>query len=397
MELLVKKFVKNYQDTENPQVRTAYGVLTSTVGICCNLLLAVLKFTAGILMGSVAVTADGFNNLSDAASSIISLVGVKMAERPADQEHPFGHGRMEYIAALIVAFLVVEVGFTLFRTSIGKIRNPEEIFFSPVPFAFLILSVIVKLWMGFYNRRLGKRINSKVMLAVSADSFGDVAATCATIVSILISVFTGWKVDGITGLLVSLLVIWSGISIIRETIAPLLGEGYDPELADAIRELVERHEGIVGSHDLIVHNYGPGRSIASIHAEVPRDVDIEESHSVIDHIEKQAKRELDVFLVIHMDPVEIHDARVLAVRDKLTRILTVLDERLSFHDFRAVFNGEQVDLYFDLVVPGSCSEEEQLRIRQQVAGLMKELNEGYTCNIELDKGFADGSISPFVE
>ncbi|MDO4616020.1 MAG: cation diffusion facilitator family transporter [Lachnospiraceae bacterium] len=389
MELLVHKFVRDYQNTGDQTVRTAYGVLTSTVGILCNLFLFLLKLSAGLVMGSLAVIADGFNNLSDAASSIISLIGVKMAQKPADKEHPFGHGRLEYIAAMIVAFIVVEVGLTLFRSSVGKIRNPEELKFSWIPFVFLVVSVFIKLWMGFYNRRLGKRIDSKVMLAVSADSFGDVAATSATIAAILISAFSGINIDGIAGLLVSLLVMWSGIGIIRETAAPLIGEGNDPELERSIKELVEQHDGIVGSHDLIVHNYGPGRSMASIHAEVPREVDIEESHAVIDHIERQAKSDLDVNLVIHMDPVEIHDERVLAIRDKLGRILTVLDERLSFHDFRAMFSDEQVNIYFDLVVPYSYSDAEQLRLRDQVAGLMREVGEGYVCFIELDRSFCE--------
>ncbi|MDO4491916.1 MAG: cation diffusion facilitator family transporter [Lachnospiraceae bacterium] len=391
MEFLVRKFVKNYQDTENLQVRTAYGVLTSTVGICCNVFLFILKFTVGLLLGSVAVTADAFNNLSDAASAIIALFGVKMAGKPADKEHPFGHGRMEYIAALIVAFIVVEVGLTLFRSSIGKIRNPEELTFAWLPFVFLVLSVLVKLWMGIYNRRLGKRIDSQVMMATSADSFGDVAATSATIAAILISVFFKWNIDGIAGLLVSLLVMWSGIGIIKEAIAPLLGEGNDPELAATIKELVERHPGIVGTHDLIVHNYGPGRSMASIHAEVPRDVDIEESHAVIDHIEKQVKRDLDVFLVIHMDPVEIHDARVLAIKEKLERILAVLDEQLTFHDFRAVFVDSEVNIFFDLVVPYSYNDKDQQHLREQVIRLMREVNEGYNCSIELDRSFSEGN------
>lgn len=393
MELLVRIFVKNYKNTEDVKVRTAYGVLTSTVGICCNVFLFTLKFIVGMVLGSVAVTADAFNNLSDAASAIIALVGVKMAGKPADKEHPFGHGRMEYIAALIVAFIVVEVGLTLFKSSIGKIRNPEELTFSWVPFIFLVLSVLIKFWMGCYNRKLGKRIDSQVMMATSADSFGDVAATSATIVAILISVFFKWNIDGIAGLLVSILVMWSGIGIIRETLAPLIGEGSDPELAKNIKELVERHPGIVGSHDLIVHNYGPGRSMASIHAEVPREVDIEDSHNVIDHIEKQAKTDLDVFLVIHMDPVEIHDERVLAIKEKLTRILGVLDEKLTFHDFRAVFMEEEVNIFFDLVVPYTYSDADQLRLKQQVIGLMHEVNEGYNCSIELDRSFTEEANS----
>ncbi len=389
IDFLVRRFVKDYENTDNVKVRTAYGVLTGILGLCCNLFLFTVKFISGLLLGSMAVTADAFNNLSDAASVVIGLVGIKMAEKPADKEHPFGHGRMEYIAALIVAFIVVEVGLTLARSSIGKIRNPEELTFSAISFVFLVLSVLIKLWMGLYNRKLGSRIDSQVMLAASADSFGDALATTATIVSILISLFLGYNIDGIAGLLVSFLVIWSGIGIIKDTIAPLLGEGNDPVLEKNIKELVEHHPGIVGSHDLIVHNYGPGRSMASIHAEVPREVDIEESHNVIDHIERQAKRDLGVFLVIHMDPVEIHDERVLAIRDKLQRILAVLDEELSFHDFRAIFTEEKINIFFDLVVPYSYSEEDQERLEKQVTALMREVNEDYCCYIQMDRSFSD--------
>ena len=387
IQFLVRRFVKNHEDTENPDVRTAYGILSSVVGIFCNVLLFVVKMTIGTLMRSMAVMADAFNNLSDAASSVIGFVGVKMANKPADKDHPFGHGRMEYIAALIVSFLVIEVGITFFKSSIEKIRNPEELAFSWISFIILALSVGVKLWLSVFNRVLGRRIDSKVMLATAADSMGDVITTTATLVSIIVCRFSGVNIDGVVGLIVSIVVIMSGISIARDTLEPLIGKGVDPKLYGEIKELVESYDGIVGTHDLIVHNYGPGRSMASIHAEVPRDVDIETSHEIIDRAEREVSKKLGLFLVIHMDPVEVHDARVLAIKEKLGRVLHALDDRLTFHDFRVVFGKEQINLIFDLVVPFTYNEEEELKLSQQVMALMQEVDARYQCVITMDRSF----------
>lgn len=387
IQFLVHRFVKDYNDTERPEVRTAYGVLSSVVGIFCNVLLFVAKLSIGLLMRSMAVMADAFNNLSDAASSIIGFVGVKMASKPADKDHPFGHGRMEYIAALIVSFLVIQVGLTFFKSSVDKIQNPEELTFHWISFLILALSVGVKLWLSVFNRTLGRRIDSKVMLATATDSMGDVITTSATLVSLIVCRFTGVNIDGIVGLAVSLVVIWSGISIARDTLEPLIGQGADPKLYAQIKQQVEAYDGIVGTHDLIVHNYGPGRSMASIHAEVPRDVDIETSHEIIDRIEREVSGKLGIFLVIHMDPVEIHDARVLAIREKLGRVLHVLDSQLTFHDFRVVFGKEQINLIFDLVVPFTYSEQEEVKLSQQVMALMQEVDPRYQCVITMDRSF----------
>ena len=273
-EFLVRHFVKDYEHTEKVSVRTAYGVLASIVGIFCNVFLFLVKFAVGLVIHSVSVTADAFNNLSDAGSSIISFVGVKLAEKPADEEHPFGHGRMEYIAALIVSFLVLEVGFTFLKDSIGKIQSPEVLRFQIVSVVILILSIGVKLWLGLFNRKLGERIDSKVMMAVFTDSMGDVLTTAATIFSLIFFRFTGINIDGITGIGVALVVMWAGVGIAKDTLEPLLGDAVEPEVYRKIKQFVERYDGIVGSHDLIVHNYGPNRSMASIHAEVPNTTDI---------------------------------------------------------------------------------------------------------------------------
>ena len=335
-EFLIKHFIKDYKEVEKMSVRTAYGVLASIVGIFCNVFLFVVKFVVGFILHSVSVTADAFNNLSDAGSSIISFVGVKMAEKPADRDHPFGHGRIEYIAALVVSFLVLEVGFTFLKDSIGKIQTPETLNFQTVSVVILILSIAVKLWLGLFNRKLGEKINSKVMMAVFADSMGDVITTGATILSLIFFRLTGINIDGIVGVGVALVVMWAGVGIARDTLEPLIGEAIDPEVYEEIKSFVESYDGIEGTHDLIVHNYGPGRSMASIHAEVPNDVDIEQSHEIIDRIERDTAKKLGIFLVIHMDPVEMKDQRVLQIRDRAVQILRELDPACSIHDFRVV-------------------------------------------------------------
>lgn len=386
-EFLVNKFIKDSANIESTEVRTRYGMLASVVGIFCNVLLFSVKLAIGLILSSLAVTADAFNNLSDAASSIISFVGVKMAGKPADAEHPFGHGRIEYIAALIVSFLVIEVGFTFFKSSISKIMHPEEITFDPVPFIILILSILVKLWMAFFNNKLGKRIDSKVMLATAADSLGDVITTSATVISIVICHFTSINVDAIAGLIVSGIVIWSGVSIAKDTLEPLIGQRVPSELYQKITDMVESYEGIVGAHDLIVHNYGPNRSMATIHAEVPNDVSIEASHEIIDRIERDAKKELNILLVIHMDPVEMRDEEVLELRAKTSHIVHALDPELHFHDFRVLKENEQKNLIFDLVVPDSYTEKDANRVMHQLIALLHEMEKNVDCIITLDRSF----------
>ena len=386
-DFLVNKFIKDSTNIESTEVRTRYGMLASVVGIFCNVLLFSVKLTIGLILSSLAVTADAFNNLSDAASSIISFIGVKMAGKPADAEHPFGHGRIEYIAALIVSFLVIEVGFTFFKSSISKILHPEEISFDLVPFVILILSILVKLWMAFFNNKLGKRIDSKVMLATAADSLGDVITTSATVLSIIICHFTSINVDAIAGLIVSAIVIWSGISIAKDTLEPLIGERVPAELYQKITDIVESYDGIVGTHDLIVHNYGPNRSMATIHAEVPNDINIDVSHEIIDKIERDVKKDLNILLVIHMAPVEMRDEEVLSLREKTSRIVHALDPELNFHDFRVLKENEQRNLIFDLVIPDSYSEKDANRVMHQLVSLLHEMDGNVECIITLDRSF----------
>ena len=386
-EFLVRHFVKNYEETEKVSVRTAYGVLASVVVIFCNVFLFAVKWMIGFFLHSIAVMADAFNNLSDAGSSIIGLVGVKMASKPADEDHPFGHGRIEYIAALIVAFLVLQVGFTFFKDSIGKIREPEELKFQLVSIIILILSIGVKLWMGYFNRTLGNKINSKVMLATAADAMGDVITTSATILAILFWKVTGINIDGFVGIGVSLVVMWAGVGIAKDTLEPLIGEAVDPEEYERITNFVEGYDEIVGSHDLIVHNYGPGRSMASIHAEVPNDVDIEVSHEIIDRIERDAIKNLGIFLVIHMDPIETKDTYVLQVREQVEQTLEALDPAVSIHDFRMVDGKEQVNLIFDMVVPFEYDKKKQDELRMTLIKLLQIVDHRYQCVITLERSY----------
>ena len=384
IQILAKCLIKNWEDVASPAVRKAYGILCGAVGIGLNLLLFAGKFFAGTLSGSIAITADAFNNLSDAGSSVVTLLGFQLAGQKPDRDHPFGHGRIEYIAALVVSFLVLEVGFTFLKDSIGKIRMPEALNFQTVSVAVLIVSIAVKLWLGLFNRKLGERINSKVMMAVFTDSMGDVITTGATILSLIFFRLTGINIDGIVGVGVALVVMWAGVGIARDTLEPLIGEAIDPEVYKEIKSFVESYDGIEGTHDLLVHNYGPGRSMASIHAEVPNDVDIEQSHEIIDRIEREAAKKLGIFLVIHMDPVEMKDQRVLQVRDRAVQILKELDPACSIHDFRMVHGENQINLIFDMVIPIEYDEEMRKELPQKLADRLKESDPRYECVITVE-------------
>ncbi|CUX24562.1 cation diffusion facilitator family transporter [Clostridium sp. C105KSO13] len=389
-EFLVKHFVKDYECVEKMSVRTAYGILASIVGIFCNMFLFIIKLAIGIGVRSVSVMADGFNNLSDACSSVISFIGVRMAGKPADEKHPFGHGRVEYISALIVSFFVLEVGFTFLKDSLAKIRRPQELRFQLLSVVILLLSIGVKLWLGSFNRKLGKKINSKVMMAMFTDSMGDVVTTIATILSLIFFALTGINIDGFVGIGVALVVMWAGIEIARDTLEPLIGEGVDPELYAKIEKFVEKYDGIEGTHDLVVHNYGPNRSMASIHAEVPNDVNIEVSHEIIDNIEREAEEQLGMVLVIHMDPIETRDKEVLKVRAQITEGLEKLDENCSIHDFRMVRGKEHIKLIFDLVVPISYDEKKRIELEKQLSEKLLENDARYQFVITVEHSYISG-------
>lgn len=386
-KLLVKLFVKEYEKTEVPRVRTAYGILTSVVGIICNFILFGIKIGIGLAIHSISVMADAFNNLSDAASSVISLVGVKLAGRPADKEHPFGHGRFEYITALAVAFLILQVGLTCFKSAFTKIIHPEVVGFNWILVGILCVSVLLKIWLSAFNKNLGNRINSSVMKATSADAFGDVLITSATIVSIIVSKITGLAIDGWMGVIVSIFVLIAGFNIAKETLEPLLGEAIDQEVYKNITTKVESYAGIVGSHDLIVHNYGPSHTMATIHAEVPNDSNLERTHETIDRIEREILRDLGIFIVIHMDPVEVNDGRVLEKKRIVVDVINKTEPKATIHDFRVVNGEDQINLIFDLVVPYSYDEEQEQALLMNVVESLSAIDERFQCVITIENSF----------
>lgn len=350
-EVLIRRFVPRYEDTKNSEVRYAYGKLAGAAGLAANVLLFTAKLIIGLLCNSLAIIADAFNNLSDAGSSVVTLVGFRLSSAPPDKKHPFGHGRMEYLSALTVAALIMLAGFELAKSAFDKIIHPVEGTFSWITIVILAAAILVKLWMAVFSRTIGKRIESEALLAAGADSRNDVICTSVVLISSLVSWQTGIVIDGYVGVAVALFVIWSGFSIMRETISPLLGEAPDPQLVQEIRDDVLSQEGIVGIHDLIVHNYGPGRCMVSLHAEVPCHEDIMKSHEIIDAIEQQLMEKHHIIACIHMDPVDTEDERVGQLKVLTETVLGDIDTSLSLHDFRVVFGENRINLIFDIVIP----------------------------------------------
>ena len=369
--------------------RSAYGVLAGLVGIICNVFLFAGKLIIGLIINSSAVMTDSFNNLSDAASSVISLIGAKLAAKPADKEHPFGHGRYEYIVALIVSFIILEVGISCFKTSLEKIFHPEDLNISLIALIILIVSVFVKIWLSLFNRKLGKKIDSKVLLATARDAMGDVFVTSATIVSLLIYRFLGWNVDGYMGCLVAVMVFLAGISVTRDTIEPLLGEAVPEDLYKEICEKICSYEGIEGTHDLIVHSYGPTRRMASVHAEIKNTLSIETAHEIVDRIEQDVLRDLNIFLVIHMDPIDTDNEAVQNTRKIISDAVKEKDPSASIHDFRMVSGTDQINLIFDLVLPYSYKKEECRKFSDDLEETLKKIDQRYNCVITVEHSYVN--------
>ena len=353
-KLLLRLFV---EDTDTPDGRAKVGALAGAVGICCNLLLFLGKVIAGTMAGSVAIAADGFNNLSDAAASIVTLLGFRFSRKPADAHHPYGHARAEYLSGLCVAVLILFIGVELAKSSVSKIFAPEALAFSGMTLAVLVGSIAVKLWMSLFVGKLGRLIGSKTLTATSADSRNDVIATTAVLVSCLVGHFFHISIDGWTGLAVAAFILWSGYGIARETMSALLGEQADGELVQKLMDLVLRHEGILGIHDLLIHDYGPGRCLASAHVELSAEEDPLVCHEIIDHLECDALRELSVHLVIHHDPVAVNDAEWGRLRSIVEEVTADVDRRLSVHSFRLVRGRGMPRLVFDLAVPYGVDQE----------------------------------------
>ena len=388
IELLARWFIPHRDNTADGAVRRAYGTLCGAVGIGLNVLLFMGKFFAGQLSGSIAVTADAFNNLSDAGSSAVTLLGFRLAGKKPDTDHPFGHGRIEYISGLIVAGLILLMGVELAKSSFDKILHPEEVTFSVLALVILAVSVAVKLYMWFYNRRIGGKLHSAAMEATAMDSLSDAAATFAVLLATLIGKWTGLAVDGYVGLLVALFILFSAYKAAKETLSPLLGQAPDPELVQRIRDIVAEHDTVVGIHDLVVHDYGPGRQMVSLHAEVPASGDILELHDVIDNIERELHEKLHVQAVIHMDPIVTDDTEVDALRRQVAELARQVEPRMTVHDLRVVRGTTHTNLVFDAVLPLDAAitpAEAARRIREKVS----ELDGDYYAVVTVEHSFTE--------
>ena len=369
---LASLFIKDRRNYDSPAVRQAYGVLSGAVGIGLNILLFLGKWIAGTLSGSIAITADAFNNLSDAGSSIITLIGFRLSGQAPDPEHPFGHGRMEYISGLLVSVAILVMGFELIWSSFGKLRDPEPIESSALVLGILLASILVKVYMFYYNRYLSKKLDSAAMKATSVDSLSDTVATTLVLIATVISKYTGLILDGWFGILVGIFIVYTGGSTLKETIDLLIGQPPKKEFIDEIREIVLGHSLVYGVHDLIVHDYGPGRRMISLHAEVAVDGDIQDIHEQIDHIEHELQEKLNCSATIHMDPIVTDDKEVLEMKEKVEEMVQSLDENFSMHDFRMVKGPTRTNLIFDVEVPRKTSltdNEIMNRLKEQIHGL----------------------------
>jgi len=383
---LAKRFIKNYNNISDVKVRSAYANLAGIVGIVINLMLFIIKLSVGLLSNSVSILADAFNNLSDAASSIITIIGFKMANKPADAEHPFGHGRIEYITAMIVSFIVMLVGIQFVKTSFQRIVNPTLVTFELLPFILLLISIGFKFWLSKFNKSIGNKINSSTLKATATDAMGDVFTSTTVVISFLISKFTTLPIDGYIGIIVALAIVYSGFSLIKETLSPLLGEPPDPVLVSDITDMVMSYDNITGIHDLIVHNYGPGRIMASIHAEIPSNIDIMEIHNIIDTAEREISKKLNIYLVIHMDPICVDTDEIIEARNMVKDVLNKYEEVKSFHDFRVVGENNNKNLIFDIEVCPICLSNEinSAKLLDNIEKDIKEKAPEYKCVITVD-------------
>ncbi len=386
-DFLVKLFIKEYKNTEDETVRGRYGIFAGVLGIICNVFLCLLKITIGLVTGLAAVMADGFNNLSDAVSSAIGIVGVKLSEKPADEEHPFGHGRFEYIAALVVTFLILEVAISCFKSSLDKIINPQNVNISAVTAIILGISILVKIWLSVMNNKLGKRINSKLLLATSKDALGDVFITATTVISLIIYLVWGVNLDGYVGCAVAVFIFVAGIKLARDTIEPLLGEAVDKDLYGEISRFVENYEGIEGTHDLIVHSYGPSKKMATIHAELANSMDMETAHNIVDKIEQDIMEKKKIFLVVHMDPVDVGNEAIGECKTILRKKLAEMEPNASLHDMRMVNMENSARLIFDLVVPFSYKDAQRKMLTEALKAEAKKIDAKYECVITVENSY----------
>ena len=383
IKLLLRKVIGENPDTGNAEVRTKYSVFAGILGIICNLFLFAVKLCVGAAMSSIAIISDAFNNLSDTGSSAVAIVGAKLSAKKPDKEHPFGHGRIEYVSSLIVSFLIMLVGFELLKTSVGKIFNPQQIQLNVILVVILCISIPVKLWMYAYNTYIGRLTNSGILMATAKDCINDVVATGAVIISSVIGKLISFPaLDGIVGTVVSFMIMYSGFKISLDTIGLLLGTAPEKELIDAVRSIILAAPGVVGAHDLIVHDYGPGRILASVHAEVPDDCDVVGIHEVIDELEHKIERELGIHIVVHMDPITVNCEKTAAMRGMVLEIVKGIDKRMGIHDFRMTDGESNVNLIFDIEAPLDIENFDG--IKNTVIEKIKEIDEKFNCVITVD-------------
>lgn len=384
--LIAKKVIKNYKDTTHPDVREKYGILCSILSIFCNGFMVVFKLLFGFITNSVAIQADGFNNLSDMGSNLATLFGFKMAGKHPDSDHPYGHGRYEYITGLIIAFLILLVAFSSLQESVMKIMNPEKLNFQVGAVIVLMISILMKLWMASFNKKAGQLIESTSLKAAAQDSLNDVLTTFATLISLCFALFTDLPVDGVIGAVVSLFVLKSGIDIFRDTVDPLLGQAPDKELVDEIYEYVMSFDKVIGIHDFMMHDYGPGRKYMTFHAEVDSRENIMEIHDEIDLIERELLEKFNILTTIHMDPIDMDDELTNQLRKKVKQIVLQINESYSIHDFRIVSGPTHTNLIFDVLIPADDEIAHKI-LKTEIEKKVKELNPAYFCVIQIDHAF----------
>lgn len=390
-KLLIKTFIKNYEDVKDPKVRENYGKLAGIVGILSNTLLCISKLAVGLMYNSIAIIADGVNNLADASSSIITLVGFKMANKPGDQEHPYGHARIEYLSGLFISILIIILGIKLLTSSFEKVLNPDPLEFSYITIIVLIIAIGVKVWQTLFNIRTGEDINSTTLKATGTDSRNDVIATSGVLISVIAGRLTGYQLDGYMGCVVALFIIYSGIRLIKETSSPLLGQAPDPNLVEEIEKRIDAEDGVLGIHDLVVHDYGPGRIFASVHIEVDAYGDLIKSHDMIDNIERSTSEDLKIHLVAHMDPLETKDPLTIELNGMISRIIEDIDGVIGMHDLRVVAGYTHNNVIFDVVITPDCSLKE-CEIKSMIEKELKILEKEYFVVITFDRSYVKNNI-----
>lgn len=385
--MILSTEAKLKKNDDEKKMRNYYGLLSGFVGIAVNLVLFLIKFFIGRITGSVAISADAFNNLGDIGSSVVTIIGFKLASKPPDKEHPFGYGRMEYITSFLISLFVILIGFELFKDSFARILNPGKVEFNLFSFLVLIFTIVVKFWLGRFNSRLAKKIDSGALDASAFDSYGDVISTFTAALSFLLSRYITLPLDGYVGLAVSLFIMYSGYNLIKESVDVLIGTRPDTRMTEDIKNRVFSKEGILGIHDMMVHNYGPGRCVVTFHAEVPENMPVEKAHEIIDDLERELAEELGIFAVVHMDPVNVNDVEVNKTRMELERVIQEFPEILSFHDLRIVGRGERKNVIFDIVVSHNVKVDGEKVLKQKLIKRIREIYPGYNPVITIDREY----------